>query len=100
MQEAQLESYIQAINDSNKFYDNITKPKHYMLFEDLGIEVRDVIAKLCSKIEKSEFIFDGMDYSDYAQMMQYGMRFMEKGGVQDLKKMRWFLDKLIENFEE
>jgi hypothetical protein len=31
--------------------------------------------------------------------MQYGMRFMEKNGVEDLKKMRWYLDKLIEAYD-
>ena len=27
-------------------YDAVSKPKHYMLFEDKGIEIRDVIGKL------------------------------------------------------
>lgn len=90
--------YQQAIQDSlPPDYDPVTKPKHYMLFEDLGIEVRDVIAKLCDKIEKSEMIFSGLDYSDYAQMMQYLMRFMDKGGVQDLNKALFYLTKLIES---
>ena len=86
-------------------FDPVVKPKHYMLFEELGIEVRDVLAKLSDKLRRSEdnvpvwgtvSLFE----SDYIQMMQYGMRFMEKNGLEDLKKMRWYLDKLIEAYDE
>lgn len=92
-----VHQYQQAIQDSLPAdYDPVSKPKHYMLFEELGIEVRDVIAKLCDKITESEYLFNGMDYSDYCQMMQYLMRFMDKGGVQDLKKAQFYLNKLIE----
>ena len=78
-------------------YNVVDKPKHYMLFEDQGIEVRDVIEKLVDKIEwrpdSSLFI------ADYVQMMQYLMRFMDKNGQEDLKKARWYLDKLIDAYE-
>jgi hypothetical protein len=83
-------------------YDIVTKPKHYMLFsyEEMskydGIEVRDVIEKLVNKIE---YYPDGMFLADYVQMMQYGMRFMDKNGLEDLKKQRWYLDKMIERYE-
>lgn len=94
---ARIRQYQQAIQDSlPSDYDPVNKPKHYMLFEELGIEVRDVIAKLCDKITESEYLFNGMDYSDYVQMMQYLMRFMDKNGVQDLKKAQFYLDKLID----
>lgn len=83
-------------------YDTISKPKHYMLFEDKGIEVRDVIEKLVRKVQgqdlettphytKEASLFE----SDYVQLMQYLMRFMDKNGVEDLKKARWYLDKMI-----
>jgi hypothetical protein len=38
--------------------------------------------------------------SDYVQMMQYLMRFMDKNGVEDLKKARWYLDKLIDSYDK
>jgi hypothetical protein len=81
-------------------YDVISKPKHYMLFEEEGIEVRDVIAKLVQKLYKhSGSMFEDKDNplfeSDYVQLMQYLMRFMDKNGVEDLKKARWYLDKMI-----
>ena len=84
-------------------YDVISKPKHYMLFEDKNIEVRDVIAKLVQKLymhsgamfqDKENPLFE----SDYVQLMQYLMRFMDKNGVEDLKKARWYLDKMIESY--
>ena len=84
------------ITDTSK-YNTISKPKHYMLFENQGIEVRDVIDKLVDKIEwrPDSSLFT----ADYVQMMQYLMRFMDKNGVEDLKKAKWYLDKLIEAYE-
>ena len=85
-------------------YDVISKPKHYMLFscEDLptggyGIEVRDVINKLLDKLgdnPKGEF-YSYQFASDYVQLMQYLMRFMDKNGKEDLQKAGFYLDKMI-----
>jgi hypothetical protein len=83
-------------------YNVISKPKHYMLFaaedlhKDQGIEVRDVIAKLVSKLKVDKD--SGMFVADYVQLLQYIMRFMDKNGVEDLKKARWYLDKMIESY--
>lgn len=87
-------------------FDPVEKPKHYMLFPEQGIEVRDVLKKLVGKLwsykcpDASSSDDVALFMSDYVQMMQYGMRFMEKNGVEDLKKMRWYLDKLIEAYED
>jgi hypothetical protein len=83
------------------WYDVVDKPKHYMLFEDQGIEVRDVIEKLVDKVYKSYETPKNMPMvlADYVQMMQYLMRFMDKNGQEDLKKARWYLDKLIDAYE-
>jgi hypothetical protein len=80
-------------------HDPVSKPKHYMLFEDEGIEVRDVIEKLVEKFEMSSEGHPYMFAADYVQMMQYLMRFMDKNGVEDMKKARWYLDKLIDSYE-
>ena len=81
-------------------YNTVTKPKHYMLFEKEGIEVRDVIEVLVNKFWFSPHAPTNkpMMTSDYVQMMQYLMRFMDKNGKEDLEKARWYLDKLIEAF--
>ena len=88
-------------------YNVVDKPKHYMLFEDQGIEVRDVIEKLVYKIDTAKRQDDypqgystPMFTADYVQMMQYLMRFMDKNGKEDLKKARWYLNKLIEAYDE
>jgi hypothetical protein len=86
-------------------HDPVNRPRHYLLFEDKGIEVRDVIEKLVWKIKMDtgrnvpDWEAAPMFDSDYVQMMQYGMRFMDKNGVEDLKKMRVYLDKMIEAYD-
>jgi hypothetical protein len=91
------------VTDTTK-YDTVSKPKHYMLFEEQGIEVRDVIEKLVSKIAvqtgRGELLYFPLAEADYVQMMQYLMRFMDKNGVEDLRKAKWYLDKLIEAYDE
>jgi hypothetical protein len=86
-------------------YDAVARPQHYMLFEDKGIEVRDVIEKLMERAKMSTssnvpmWEVAPLFESDYVQMMQYVMRFMDKNGVEDLKKARWYLDKMIEAYD-
>lgn len=75
--------------------DPVERPAHYMLLP--GVEVRDVIKALVGKFGQQA---NPMIISDYVQMMQYGMRFMQKNGLEDLKKMRWYLDKIIEQHNE
>jgi antitoxin component of RelBE/YafQ-DinJ toxin-antitoxin module len=86
---------------ANSSYNSISKPKHYMLFEKEGIEVRDVLRILVKRMHTSEKDVP-LDFplfeSDYVQMMQYLMRFMDKNGKEDLEKGRWYLDKLIEAY--
>ena len=97
-----------GVSSDDFVYDVVDKPKHYMLFaaEDLrkeqGIEVRDVIAKLVDKVYMSYKTPKNMPMvlADYVQMMQYLMRFMDKNGVEDLKKAHWYLNKLIEAYDE
>jgi hypothetical protein len=99
-----FEGPIVGFND----YDTVNKPKHYMLFDkdevrdtfadDRGIEVRDVITKLVEKLTSENTPGNAMFESDYVQMMQYLMRFMDKNGVEDLKKAEFYLKKLIEAY--
>jgi hypothetical protein len=82
-------------------YNSVTRPRHYLLFEDKGIEVRDVIEKLVGKFDDDvlHIVNSQLFISDYVQLMQYLMRFMDKNGVEDLKKARWYLDKMIEAYD-
>jgi hypothetical protein len=110
----EIEEYMASLNlPEDKFngtaaYDIVSKPKHYMLFaaedlhKDKGIEVRDVIIELVNKMNRAgdspNYRFAPLFISDYVQLMQYLMRFMDKNGVEDLKKARWYLDKMIEAY--
>ncbi len=86
--------------EEEKKYDLVSKPKHYMLFEDKQIEVRDVIQRLMDKIQSSDVVeFNPIDYSDYFQAMAYFMRFMDKNGKQDLEKGVWYMNKIIDAWE-
>ncbi len=95
---------VNGVTSEDFWYDTVEKPKHYMLFEEEGIEVRDVIEKLVAKLDKKtgkgEFVYSPLFAPDYVQLMQYLMRFMDKNGVEDLKKARWYLDKMIEVCDE
>ena len=88
-----------GVTEEEFWYDAVSKPKHYMLFEEEGIEVRDVIEKLVNKIPPVSRDYGGLFVADYVQMMQYLMRFMDKNGAEDLKKAKWYLDKLIDAYE-
>ena len=93
-------------------YDVVSKPKHYMLFDEdciekvakegKGIEVRDVLEMLVMKMDDCDAIVPNwlpLFESDYVQLMQYLMRFMDKNGVEDLKKARVYLNWMIEAYE-
>ena len=103
----EIEEYMASLNiiDEQQFngtsasdFNVISKPKHYMLFEEEGIEVRDVIERLVGKLELTSMGHSYMFAADYVQLMQYLMRFMDKNGKEDLEKARWYLDKLIESY--
>ncbi len=95
---------VNGVTSEDFWYDTVLRPKHYVLFEEEGIEVRDVIEKLVAKLDKKtgkgEFVYSPLFASDYVQLMQYLMRFMDKNGVEDLKKARWYLAKMIEVCDE
>lgn len=65
------------------FNDNINRPKHYT---EGGIECYDFI-------ESWDMSFP------QGNVIKYVTRYKLKGGVEDLKKARWYLDKLIAEAE-
>ncbi len=99
-----VKNYLDKINNGvngmiESDYNTVSKPKHYMLFEQEGIEVRDVIEKLVQKFGYQGYPDESpLFISDYVQLMQYLMRFMDKNGKEDLEKARWYLDKMIESY--
>ena len=65
-------------------YDNVNWPKHYNL----------------GKWEVHEII-NGMHMTDWreANILKYAFRYKYKHGVEDLKKAKWYLEKLIKDIE-
>ena len=70
----------------NPEYDVVTKPKHYN--QDNCIECIDAIRAAL-----------GSGFKEYLQgnILKYIWRHKYKNGVEDLKKARWYLDRLIES---
>ena len=66
--------------------DNVNHPAHYT---QSGIECIDAIAASVEGLE-------GMEAVCTANVIKYIWRWKRKNGVEDLKKARWYLDKLIE----
>ena len=85
------------IDDYDPEDEVVNSPSHYQLMD--GIEVRDIIAVLVDKIYNQGSPAVPLFISDYVQLMQYLMRFMDKNGVEDLKKAQYYLTELIEAYD-
>lgn len=70
--------------------DIINKPPHY---NQAGIECIDAIAAATSGKQ-------GVEAVCVANVIKYLWRYELKNGVEDVKKARWYLDKLIGELEE
>ena len=73
-------------------HDNVNHPEHYRL--NGGIEVIDIIDAHVDGIN------DGREAVYSANVLKYILRYRGKGGVESLKKARWYLDRMIDYMEE
>ena len=71
--------------------DNIISPSHYA--SDKGFEVFDVQEAFIHELK-------GMSASYWCNIVKYILRFQRKNGVEDLKKAKYYLEKLIEEVGE
>ena len=71
-------------------FDNVDKPRHYNLGK---IECIDAIEAATKNLK-------GMDAICTGHVLRYAWRWPEKNGVEDLKKARWYLDRLIKKVED
>ena len=84
--DGQILSDIDALNcEENN--DNIISPNHYA--SDKGFEVFDVQEAFIHELK-------GMAASYWCNVVKYILRFQKKNGVEDLKKAKYYLEKLIE----
>lgn len=71
--------------------DVVNHPEHYI--SETGLETIDVI-------EAFTFDLRGMDAVCTANVLKYVCRWKSKNGLEDLKKARWYLDRLIDKTEK
>lgn len=76
-------------------HDPVNKPKHYQIRDNL--EVIDVRDSLLDNLPETV----GFREADYwSRSWEYLTRAFHKDGLQDLKKARWYLDRLIKTLEK
>lgn len=68
----------------------VSHPKHYM--SESGLEVIDVIEAFTANLT-------GIEATDTGNIIKYACRWKQKGGVQDLKKIMWYTQHLIDYLE-
>ena len=71
--------------------DMVNHQSHYKAKN--GMEVIDVIEAFTANLE-------GYEATHTGNVIKYICRWKEKNGLEDLKKARWYLNRLIENIEE
>ncbi len=70
--------------------DNVNHPAHYQTRS--GLETIDVIDAFTEGLEGIEAVCTG-------NALKYLCRWKKKNGLEDLKKARWYINKLIETME-
>lgn len=83
-------SEIESISaDQGPHPDNVNHPRHYTQGK---FECIEVIEEITKPLEKFEAYLTGT-------ILKYLWRWKHKNGLEDLKKARWYLDKLIKKVE-
>ncbi len=72
--------------------DNVVSPNHYVT--DKGFEVFDVQEAFIHELKGMEASYWCNIY--WCNIVKYILRFQRKNGVEDLKKAKHYLEKLIE----
>lgn len=70
--------------------DNVNHPAHYQTSS--GLEAIDVIEAFTEGLTGWEAVLTG-------NVIKYILRWKNKNGLEDLKKARWYLDRLITKIE-
>ena len=83
-----------ALVDDFGMPDMVNKPPHYQIMP--GVEVIDVREALLSKLPAA---VTKVQASHWDKSLEYLIRCWHKGGVEDLKKARFYLDRLIGGME-
>lgn len=74
----------------NKVIDMVNHPTHYQ--SETGLEVIDVI-------EAFTFDLKGIEAVCTANVIKYICRWSNKNGLEDLRKAKWYLERLINHID-
>lgn len=80
-------AYVKGTETETDF-DVVQKPEHYNTNLPEGVEVIDIIATQTAPLS-------GMQAVAQANVIKYVLRWQKKNGVEDLKKARYYIDRLI-----
>ena len=81
------DDYIDSVTSENM----VNHPAHYIA--ETGMEVIDVI-------EAFTFDLKGIEATDTGNIIKYACRWKRKNGIQDLKKIIWYANHLINYLEK
>lgn len=85
-------SHIKTIEPYNNTHkDNVNHPSHYQ--SESGLEVIDVIDAFTEDLSGEEAFCTG-------NAIKYICRWKSKNGVEDLKKAKWYIDRMINKLEK
>lgn len=87
-------SRFEIISFSNELQDTVNKPAHYQLLT--GVEVINVRDAILNKLPPN-VPYNQVD--SWSRSWEYLTRMWSKNGIEDAKKARWYLDRLIEQME-
>jgi len=87
MKKSQEDEAEQAGKEAYGNVDMVNSPPHY---NESGIECIDAISAATG---------EGFEYYLQGNIMKYLWRYRYKNGTEDLKKARWYIDKLITEVE-
>ena len=77
---------------AKSLFDPVDKPEHYNTNLPEGVEAIDIIAAQTENLS-------GLRAVCHANLLKYALRWQKKNGVEDLKKARYYIDRLIEEIE-
>ena len=71
-------------------YKMVSHPEHYM--SKTGMEVIDVIEAFTDELK-------GVEATDTGNIIKYACRWKKKNGIQDLEKILWYTQHLIDHLK-
>ena len=80
--------------------DMVVSPKHYQLFPEFNLEIKDINKRILDNMEESSFDITLYEAGWYQQSMQYFERFYLKNGIEDLKKGIQTMQFVIDSMEQ